>query len=229
MGIKYKKYRNQGFVMARTKGSLNKQLHNLTINVKLDVKGEKPMREMTIKQLGQSIEKAHNSLGKLTGCVTALSSVLEVKDSIPDLERVIDSLKSKKQSYLDEYKKRIDFKKPYERVVFEIRMRHTPKPEVIALMLERGERNVMSIRQKYTAVGISSEKACELIPDFDPSAVMAKAEESRVIADSWNKFDETGLSEHLPENAPEMLEAFGVYEEFTPRGVVGRSISVMEG
>jgi hypothetical protein len=185
------------------------------------------MKEMTIKQLGQSIEQAHNSLGKLTGCVSALSGVVEIKDSMPDLQRVADSLKSKKQAHLDELKKRTDFKKPYERVIFEVRMKYTPRPQNIALMLERGEMDVLERRQKYTSVGISSDKALELIPDYDPSAELAKIEESRAIADAWEKLNETGLESDLPANAAEMLEQIGTYEEFAPSNRVGRSISVM--
>jgi uncharacterized phage infection (PIP) family protein YhgE len=214
--------------MARPLGAKNKHPATLTIQINLTDEGKRTaMKKMTIKQLGQSIEQAHNALGKLTGCVTALSSVLEVKDSIPDLERVANSLKNKKQSYLDELKKRTDYKKPYERVIFEVRMKYTPKPQNIAMMLERGERDVLERRQKYTSVGISSDKALELIPDYDPSAELAKIEESRAIADAWEKLNETGLESDLPANAAEMLEQIGTYEEFAPSNRVGRSISVM--
>jgi hypothetical protein len=95
------------------------------------------------------------------------------------------------------------------------------------MMLERGERDVLERRAKYTAVGVPPDTACELIPDFDISAVMARAEESRAIADAWEKFNETGLLEHLPEDAAELLEQIGVYEKFEPSNRVGRSISVM--
>jgi hypothetical protein len=229
MGIKYKKYRNQGFGMARTKGSLNKQLHNLTINVKLDVKGEKPMNEMTINELGKQIEKSHIALGRLEGCISALKQVAEISDSMPDIVRVVDSLKSTKQNHLDEYKKRVDFKKQYEKVCFDVSIKYQTNPKNIEAMLEYEERVVEELRLKYISVGISSEKAAEMIPDFDPSERLAKIEENRAIAAEWRKFSETGLPADLPENAPEMLEAFGVYEEFTPRGVFGRQISVMEG
>jgi len=212
-------------------GAKNKHPQVLRIDIKLpDAKGAKPMQQMTITELGKQIEKSHNALDRLEGCISALQQVTEISGSLPDIVRVVDSLKSTKQNHLDEYKKRIDFKKKFEKVCFDVNIKYSTNPQNIAEMLEYEERVIKERRLKYTSVGISSEKAAEMIPDFDPTARLAEIENCRAIADAWRKFSETGLPEHLPENAPEMLELFGSYEEFTPRsgGVVGRAVSVFD-
>ena len=187
------------------------------------------MQQMTINELGKQIEKSHNALERLEGCISALKQVAEISDSMPDIVRVADSLKSTKQAYLDEYQKRISFKKKFEKVCFDVNIKYSTKPQNIAEMLEYEERVIKERRLKYTSVGISPKKAEEMIPDFDPSERLAEIEKRRVIHDAWKRFSETGLEADLPENAPEMLELFGSYQEYVHRGVVGRPISVMEG
>lgn len=149
---------------------------------------------------------------------------------MPDLKRVVDSLKHSKQSYLDEYQKRISFKKKFEKVCFDVAIKYSTNPQNIAEMLEYEQKLIKERRLKYTSVGISSEKAEEMIPDFDPSERLASIEKRRVIHDAWRKFATTGLEADLPENAAEMLELFGSYEEYSPRsgGVVGRAVSVFD-
>ena len=216
--------------MARTKGALNKHIGNLTIHIKLDSKGSKAMNKMTIRELGKNIERSQHAQDRLEGCVSALRQVAEIGDSMPDIVRVVDSLKNTKQAYIDEYQKRISFKKKFEKVCFDVNIKYSTKPQNIAEMLEYEERVIKERRLKYTSVGISSEKAAEMIPDFDPSERLAEIEKRRVIHDAWKMFSETGLEADLPENADEMIAAFGVYEEYVPRsgGVVGRPSSVFD-
>ena len=188
------------------------------------------MQRMNITEIGKCIERTHNGLVKLEECVSALSNVLEISEAMPDLKRVVDSLKHSKQSYLDEYQKRISFKKKFEKVCFDVAIKYSTNPQNIAEMLEYEQKLIKERRLKYTSVGISSEKAEEMIPDFDPSERLASIEKRRVIHDAWRKFATTGLEADLPENAAEMLELFGSYEEYSPRsgGVVGRAVSVFD-
>ena len=208
----------------RPLGAKNKHPQVLRIDIKLpDAKGTKPMQQMTINELGKQIEKSHNALVKLEGCISALKQVAEISDSMPDIVRVVDSLKHSKQAYLTEWQKRTTFKKPYGKVIFDVNIKYSTNPQNIAAMLEYEERVIKERRLKYTSVGISSEKAEEMIPDFNPAERLAEIDKRRAIHDAWKRFSETGLDADLPQDAPEMLEAFGSY------GVVGRPISVMEG
>ncbi|UOG93659.1 MAG: hypothetical protein L3K52_08005 [Candidatus Thiothrix sulfatifontis] len=216
----------------RPLGAKNKHPQFLRIDIKLpDAKGTKPMQQMTINELGKQIEKSHNALVKLEGCISALKQVAEISDSMPDIVRVVDSLKHSKQSYLDEYQKRIAFKKKFEKVCFDVAIKFASKPENIALMLERGKQDVLDRRIKFQQAGMSEADSVAFVPDFDATERLAEIEKRRAIHDAWRKFSETGLPEHLPENAVEMLELFGSYQEYVPRGcsVVGRPISAMEG
>ncbi|MDQ5770980.1 hypothetical protein [Thiothrix subterranea] len=214
----------------RPLGAKNKHPQVLRIDIKLtDTKGTKPMQQMTISELGKHIETSHNALVKLEGCISALTSVAEIQDSLPDIQRVLDSLKSTKQNHLDEYKKRVDFKKPYEKVCFDVAIKFASNPQNIALMLERGKQDVLDRRIKFQQAGMSEADSVAFVPDFDATERLAEIEKRRVIADSWKRFAATGLEADLPENAAEMLEAFGSYQEYVPSGVFGRPISVMEG
>lgn len=214
--------------MPRPKGARNKHPSTLTIQIQLNTKGDKKMENMTINELGKHIERSHNALVKLEECVSALSNVLEISEAMPDLKRVVDSLKYSKQGYLDEWKKRTDFKKQYDKVIFDVTMKYSAKPENIAAILENEQQSVKQRREKFQQAGMSSADSIAFVPDFDPTARLAEIEKRHAIADGWKKFAATGLEADLPENAAEMLDAFGVYEEFTPRGVVGRPTSVFD-
>lgn len=213
----------------RPLGAKNKHPQVLRIEIKLpDAKGEKPMNKMTINELGKQIEKSHNALERLEGCVSALRQVAEISDSVPDIVRVLDSLKNTKQAYIDEYQKRISFKKKFEKVCFDVNIKFASNPQNIAAMLERGKQDVLDRRIKFQQAGMSEADSINFVPDFDATERLAEIEKRRVIHDAWRKFSETGLEADLPENAPEMLELFGSYQEYVYRGVVGRAVSVFD-
>lgn len=193
-------------------GAKNKHPQILRIDINLaDTRGLKNMTDLTINQVGAKLYQARDSLEKVTKCKKMLSEIAETKDSVAGFDSVIETFKDASEKLAAELAERKALVDRFLKVCIDGNREWTKEASYLRGDATGGQGKIIKKRELLIEAGISEEETLKLLPDFDGSELIAKAEAIEAKRDQWLKFQSTGLQADLPSDAEEVLPFFGQY------------------